>query len=108
MKIIYIKALNTYYLVNAPLDLDLTKMPFSFKDVMDNTKNYKDAIITKDPHNDETGRLVYDEQAGEWRWDVYNEERRRIRVTDKHGLTHFPWSNVEVIERIPLVNRMEK
>lgn len=108
MKVVYIIEENKYYLVNGITELNYDNFSFSFyKDIYNKSKEeIARHMNIIDVHKSNDGKLVYTEKEKQWYWEVFD----RPRVLKGEYLNGSPTNarvDVEVIERIPLINKMK-
>jgi len=107
MKVVYIPETNEYYLVNGLTELNYEKFSFSVSNIWaQEGRNIHKFMTVIDVHTSEDGRLVYAEKEGTWYWHVFNEPRKGFMGGFMNQ--SMTYNEIEVIERIPLINMMQK
>lgn len=103
MKVIYIKELNQYVLADGIFEINYDQLSFSINDVWRSTEEEALKYFTViDVHTSTHGRLVHNHKDKLWEWHVFDRPRKIVGV----GFMGegYIYENVEVIERIPLLD----
>lgn len=101
MIIAHIQQTNERLLLNSIMDIRFERYPFSFDDFYGKSReDFKDLIQVTEIHDNDNGRLVYREDDKYWFWEVFDQPRKVIGLSEYDS---YIYQEVKVVDALPLI-----